>query len=63
MNGGAGDALLGRLLGFERLLRRLGLDVHTGRMLDVVAALSYVDLGRRDDVFPGILPVLAGVLR
>ena len=51
MTGGAGDALLARLLGFERLLRQLGLDVHTGRMLDVVAALAYVDLGIRDDVF------------
>ena len=51
MSAGAGDALLARLLGFERLLRRLGLDVHTGRMLDVVEALPYVDLGRRDDVF------------
>jgi len=33
------------------MLRRLGLDVHTGRMLDVVEALSCVDLARRDDVF------------
>jgi len=47
----AGDALLERLLEFGRALRRLGLDVHTGRMLDVVEALSCVDLSRRDDVF------------
>ena len=46
-----GDTLLERLLGFGRTLRRLGLDVHTGRMLDVVEALSCVDLARRDDVF------------
>jgi uncharacterized protein with von Willebrand factor type A (vWA) domain len=46
-----GDALLARLLGFGRALRRLGLDVHTGRMLDVVEALSCVDIARRDDVF------------
>jgi len=46
-----GDALLARLLGFGRTLRRLGLDVHTGRMLDVVEALSCVDIARRDDVF------------
>jgi len=46
-----GDTLLERLLGFGRMLRRLGLDVHTGRMLDVVEALSCVDLARRDDVF------------
>jgi hypothetical protein len=47
----AGDTLLERLLEFGRALRRLGLDVHTGRMLDVVEALSCVDLSRRDDVF------------
>jgi uncharacterized protein with von Willebrand factor type A (vWA) domain len=46
-----GDALLARLLGFGRTLRRLGLDVHTGRMLDVVEALSCVDIARRHDVF------------
>ena len=43
MSAGAGDALLSRLLVFERSLRRLGLDVHTGRMLDVVEALPHVD--------------------
>jgi uncharacterized protein len=45
------NALLERLLGFGRTLRGLGLDVHTGRMLDVVEALSCVDLARRDEVF------------
>jgi uncharacterized protein with von Willebrand factor type A (vWA) domain len=44
-------ALLTYLLAFGRLLRRLGLDVHVGRLLDVVDALQYVDLGRRDDVY------------
>ncbi len=39
------------LLTFGRLLRRLGLDVHTGRMLDVIAALEHVDLARRDEVY------------
>ncbi|HEV8395904.1 MAG TPA: VWA domain-containing protein [Vicinamibacterales bacterium] len=51
MNAPPGDALLARLLGFGRALRRLGLDVHTGRMLDVVEALSCIDIARRDDVF------------
>ena len=51
MTAPAGDTLLERLLEFGRALRRLGLDVHTGRMLDVVEALSCVDLARRDDVF------------
>jgi len=44
-------ALLGHLLAFGRVLRRLGLDVHVGRMLDVVEARRYGDLGRRDDVY------------
>jgi hypothetical protein len=48
---GPGDALVARLLAFGRALRRHGLDVHTGRMLDVVEALSCVDIARRDDVF------------
>jgi uncharacterized protein with von Willebrand factor type A (vWA) domain len=47
----AADTLLERLVEFGRTLRGLGLDVHTGRMLDVVEALSCVDLARRDDVF------------
>ena len=51
MSAAPGDALLARLLGFGRTLRRLGLDVHTGRMLDVVEALACVDISRRDDVF------------
>jgi uncharacterized protein with von Willebrand factor type A (vWA) domain len=46
-----GEALLARLLEFGRTLRRLGLDVHTGRMLDVVEALSCISIARRDDVF------------
>jgi uncharacterized protein with von Willebrand factor type A (vWA) domain len=45
------DPLLARVLGFGRLLRRLGLDVHVGRMLDVVQALSRLDISRRDDVY------------
>ena len=51
MSADAGGGLLPRLLAFERRLRHLGLDVHTGRMLDAVEALTHVDLGRRDDVF------------
>jgi len=44
-------ALLTHLLAFGRLLRGLGLDVHVGRMLDVVDALQYVNLGQRDEVY------------
>lgn len=42
---------LGNLLVFGRLLRRLGLDVHIGRLVDVAAALPHVNLGSRDEVF------------
>ena len=43
--------LLANLLAFGRLLRRLGLDVHPGRMLDVAEALQYVDIRVRDEVY------------
>jgi len=43
--------LLSNLLAFGRLLRRLGLDVHPGRMLDVAEALQYVDIRVRDEVY------------
>lgn len=43
--------LVHNLLVFGRLLRRLGLEVHVGRLLDVVEALQHVDLGTRDEVF------------
>jgi uncharacterized protein with von Willebrand factor type A (vWA) domain len=42
---------VGNLLAFGRLLRGLGLDVHTGRMLDVIDALLHVDIRRRDEVY------------
>jgi uncharacterized protein len=43
--------LLRNLLVFGRLLRRLGIDVHTGRLVDVAEALQHVDLGSRDEVY------------
>jgi uncharacterized protein len=43
--------LLGNLLAFGRLLRRLGLDVHPGRMLDVAEALQHVNIRTRDEVY------------
>jgi len=45
------EDLLGNLLVFGRLLRTLGLDVHLGRLLDVVEALPHVNIGARDDVY------------
>ncbi len=44
-------AFIENLLSFGRLLRRLGLDVHPGRMLDVTEALQHVDVGNRDEVY------------
>ena len=41
---------LNNLLLFGRLLRRLGLDVHTGRMLDAVRVLEDIGVYRRMDV-------------
>lgn len=41
--------LLANLLLFGRLLRALGLDINPGRMMDLVKALAYVDIGRKSD--------------
>src|SRR5437899_9722221 len=43
--------LLDNLLFFGRLLRRAGIDVHPGRMIDVVEALGHVNLAARDEVY------------
>jgi uncharacterized protein with von Willebrand factor type A (vWA) domain len=43
--------LLDNLLIFGRLLRRGGVDVHRGRLLDVVEALGHVNLGERSEVY------------
>ena len=44
-------ALLNNLLIFGRVLRRAGLDIHMGRLLDVVEALPHVNIASRDDVY------------
>ncbi|HSP35902.1 MAG TPA: VWA domain-containing protein [Thermoanaerobaculia bacterium] len=44
-------ALLRNLLLFGRVLRSLGLDVNAGRMLDLVAALPLISIGRRSDFY------------
>jgi uncharacterized protein with von Willebrand factor type A (vWA) domain len=43
--------LLDNLLSFGRVLRRAGIDIHPGRLLDVVEALGHVHLGARDEVY------------
>ena len=46
---GGGGNLLHNLLLFGRVLRGLGLDVHSGRMVDVVHALDVVGVRRKRD--------------
>ena len=50
-NGGASGHLLRNLLLFEQVLRRLGLDVGSGNVLDLVRAMDYVSMGRKQDFF------------
>jgi uncharacterized protein with von Willebrand factor type A (vWA) domain len=42
---------LDNLLAFGRVLRGAGIDVHPGRMIDVVGALGHVNLASRDEVY------------
>lgn len=44
-------SLLENLILFGRLLRALGLDVNPGRMIDLVQALEYVEIGRKSDFY------------
>jgi uncharacterized protein len=43
--------LLHNLLLFGRLLRGLGLDVNPGRMIDLVQALGYIEIGNKADFY------------
>lgn len=43
--------LLDSLLAFGRALRAAGIDVHTGRTIDLVDALAHVNLAARDEVY------------
>jgi uncharacterized protein len=36
---------------FGRVLRRLGLDVNPGRMMDLVSALDHIEIGKKSDFF------------
>ncbi len=42
---------LHNLLVFGRLLRRLGLDINPGRMIDLVQALDLIEIGRKEDFY------------
>ena len=50
--------LLHNLLLFGRLLRGLGLDVNPGRMIDLVQALSYIEIGRKDEFYTAACSLL-----
>jgi uncharacterized protein with von Willebrand factor type A (vWA) domain len=43
--------IISNLLLFGRVLRRTGIDVHPGRLLDVVNALGHVNVAVRDEVY------------
>ena len=49
---------LDNLVIFGRVLRRAGIDVQPGRLLDVVEALRHVDLSSRDEVYHACRAVL-----
>ena len=42
---------LHNFLVFGRLLRRLGLDINPGRMIDLVQALDLIEIGRKEDFY------------
>lgn len=46
-----GGQLLHNLMLFGRVLRGLGLDVNTGRMIDLVHALEHINIGVKDDFY------------
>jgi len=43
--------LLHNLLLFGRVLRKLGLDINPGRMIDLVSALDHIEIGKKSDFF------------
>lgn len=44
-------SLLHNLLLFGRVLRKLGLDINPGRMMDLVSALDHIEIGSKPDFF------------
>jgi uncharacterized protein len=47
----SGDAIVGHVVTFGRVLREAGFEIGPGRSTDAVRALGAVDLARRDDVY------------
>ncbi len=46
-----GDAIVGHVVTFGRVLREVGLEVGPGRTIDALRALDAVDLTRQEDVY------------
>jgi uncharacterized protein with von Willebrand factor type A (vWA) domain len=46
-----GDAIVGHVVTFGRVLREAGLEIGPGRVSDALRSLDVVDLARRDDVY------------
>ena len=51
LNVNGSGQLLHNFLVFGRLLRRLGLDVHPGRIIDLVQAFDLIEIGRKEDFY------------
>lgn len=47
----AGDAIVGHVVTFGRVLREAGLEIGPGRVIDALRALDSVDLARQEDVY------------
>jgi uncharacterized protein with von Willebrand factor type A (vWA) domain len=47
----SGDAIVGHVVTFGRVLQEAGLEIGPGRVTDALRALDAVDLARRDDVY------------
>src|SRR5437762_12397900 len=47
----AGNAVVGHVVTFGRVLREAGLEVGPGRLADALTGLDQVDLARQDEVY------------
>ena len=47
----AGDAIVGHVVTFGRILREAGLEVGPGRISDALTGLDCLDIRNRDDVY------------
>src|ERR1035437_9681098 len=54
------DRILENVVLFARLLRRAGMTLGTGQILDFTRALEIIDIGNRDDVYHTARVILVG---